>query len=95
MFGMIAATGIRILSTVELTPDKLNVIAISIGVGMIPILSEDFFQFLPSSLAPLLHSGIVLAAITSVLLNLLFVSTSRCSSEGPEPGEPRDKPAAF
>lgn len=74
MFGMIAATGIRILSKVDLTPERLNVIAISVGAGMIPILSEHFFKSLPDSFGPLLHSGIVLAAITSVALNLAFAS---------------------
>lgn len=72
MFGMIAATGIRILSSVELTSQRLNVIAISVGMGMIPVLAPDFFKSLPDSLGPLLHSGILLAAISAVLLNLVF-----------------------
>jgi len=76
MFGMIVATGIRILSQVSLSPANLNVIAVSVGAGMISVFSEDFFKSLPASLAPLLHSGIVLAAISAVLLNLVFAGSA-------------------
>jgi xanthine permease len=46
MFGMVAATGVRILGTVDHSRDRhaLYVIAISIGLGLIPTLSPNFFQ---------------------------------------------------
>ncbi len=74
MFGMVAATGIRILSDVDYKTSRHNlfIVAISIGFGMIPLVAPDFFQHLPKALSPLLHSGILLAAIASVLLNLYF-----------------------
>jgi len=72
MFGMIAATGIRILGSVELTFERLVTIAVSIAVGLIPVLSDRFFQAMPTALAPLLHSGIVLASISAVGLNAFF-----------------------
>jgi len=74
MFGMVAATGIRILSNVDYTTKRQNlfIVAISVGAGMIPLVSDKFFQFMPSALAPLLHSGILLAAIAAFLLNLYY-----------------------
>jgi NCS2 family nucleobase:cation symporter-2 len=74
MFGMVAATGIRILASVDFVRQKANpyVIAISIGVGMIPLVADKFFQFMPKALSPLLHSGILLASISAVALNLYF-----------------------
>jgi NCS2 family nucleobase:cation symporter-2 len=74
MFGMVTATGIKILSTVDLTKNRYNpyIIAISIGMGMIPVASDKFFSKLPHALEPLLHSGILLASITAVLLNAHF-----------------------
>jgi NCS2 family nucleobase:cation symporter-2 len=48
------------------------VIAISIGVGMIPLVADKFFQHMPKALSPLLHSGILLASIAAVVLNLYF-----------------------
>ena len=81
MFGMIAATGIRILGSVELTFERLVTIAVSIAVGLIPVLSDRFFQAMPDALAPLLHSGIVLASISAVGLNAFFAG--RASTDDP------------
>ncbi len=35
-------------------------------------MSPQFFARLPPALTPLLHSGILLAALSAVLLNLIF-----------------------
>ena len=74
MFGMVAATGIKILASLDFVRYKASpyIIAISIGFGMIPLVSDQFFHSLPKALQPLLHSGILLASIAAVLLNLYF-----------------------
>jgi uric acid transporter len=74
MFGMVAATGARILTNVDFktNPHNLFVVAISVGFGMIPLVAPNFFRYTPDALHPLLESGILLAAIVSVLLNLFF-----------------------
>jgi NCS2 family nucleobase:cation symporter-2 len=74
MFGMVAATGIRILAEVDYKSSRHNlfIVAISIGFGMIPLVAPNFFQHTPKALSPLLHSGILLAAVVSVALNLYF-----------------------
>ena len=74
MFGMVAATGARILTGVDFRGNSHNlfVVAVSIGFGMIPLVAPNFFRNLPHALHPLLESGILLAAIVSVLLNAFF-----------------------
>jgi uric acid transporter len=74
MFGMVAATGVRILSGVDYQSSRNNlyVVAISIGFGMIPLVSPTFFAKMPAQLGPILNSGILLTAITAVALNLYF-----------------------
>jgi len=74
MFGMVAATGARILTAVDFKANRYNlfVVAISVGFGMIPLVALNFFRYTPDVLHPLLESGILLAAIVSVLLNLFF-----------------------
>ena len=74
MFGMVAATGARILTRVDFTTHRNNlfVVAISIGFGMIPLVAPNFFRQLPHALHPLLESGILLAAIVAVALNAFF-----------------------
>ncbi len=87
MFGMVTATGIRILAGVDLErrPNNLLIIAVSVSAGMIPIVSQKFFDQMPHALGPLLHSGILLASLTAVLLNLYFNGTRSLASEGFEP----------
>jgi NCS2 family nucleobase:cation symporter-2 len=74
MFGMVAATGARILTSVDFKTNRYNlfVVAISVGFGMIPLVAPNFFRQLPHALHPLLESGILLAAIVSVALNAFF-----------------------
>jgi NCS2 family nucleobase:cation symporter-2 len=74
MFGMLCATGIRILGGVDFQHNRLNlyIVAISIGFGMIPLVADKFFSQMPKALSPLLHSGILLASIAAVALNAFF-----------------------
>jgi uracil-xanthine permease len=74
MFGMVAATGIRILAGVDFKHNRFNamIVAISIGIGMIPLIAPNFKQWMPHGLHPLIESGILLASIAAVALNLFF-----------------------
>ncbi len=74
MFGMVAATGARILTAVDFRTNRYNlfVVAISVGFGMIPLVATNFFKKLPDGLHPLLESGILLAAVVAVALNAFF-----------------------
>jgi NCS2 family nucleobase:cation symporter-2 len=71
MFGMVAATGVRILSGVDFAGKRNNlfIVAISVGLGLIPLAAPKFFQFMPATLEPILKSGIVLTTVAAVLLN--------------------------
>lgn len=73
MFGMVLATGIKVLSRVDFhNRYNLYIVAISLGMGMIPTVAKDFFGQMPAGMAPLLHSGILLASLTAVVLNAFF-----------------------
>ncbi|MBM7060754.1 purine permease [Pseudomonas sp. UL073] len=73
MFGMVASSGIRILQEADIG-DRRNqlLIAVSIGMGMVPVVRPDFFANLPHWLEPITHSGIAMTSIWAVALNLLF-----------------------
>ncbi len=74
MFGMVAATGIRILSNVNFNANRNNlfVVAVSLGFGMIPLIAPNFKQWMPHEIHPLIDSGILLATISAVTLNAFF-----------------------
>ena len=74
MFGMVAATGARILAAVDFKTNRFNlfIVAISVGFGLIPLAAPGFFHNLPKDLQPLLESGILLCTLVAVLLNAFF-----------------------
>jgi NCS2 family nucleobase:cation symporter-2 len=74
MFGMVAANGIRTLSSVDFRarPNDLFIVAVSLASGLIPTLSPSLFQHLPGWISPITHTGIVLGSIVAFLLNLFF-----------------------
>ena len=75
MFGMVAATGIRILAGVDFKHNRFNamIVAISVGIGMIPLIAPNFKQWMPHGVHPLIESGILLSSIGAVLLNLFYI----------------------
>jgi NCS2 family nucleobase:cation symporter-2 len=83
MFGMVAATGIRILANVDFKTNRHNlyIVAIAIGAGMIPLVAPRWSQQMPKALHPLLESGILLTAVAAVLLNLYFNGAKGGASE--------------
>lgn len=74
MFGMVAATGIRILAGVDFAKNRNNlfVVAVSLGFGMIPLIAPNFKQWMPHEIHPLIESGILLASVAAVVLNAFF-----------------------
>ena len=74
MFGMVAATGIRILAGVAFKHNRFNamIVAISVGIGMIPLIAPNFKQWMPHGVHPLIESGILLSSIAAVALNLFY-----------------------
>ena len=74
MFGMVAATCIKILKSVDYAREPHNtlVVAVAIGFGLIPIVSPNFFQVMPAQLKPIFGDGIILSSIAAVALNAVF-----------------------
>ena len=74
MFGMVAATGVRILGAVDFRNNRNNlfIVAIALGAGLIPLVAPDFFKNFYPSLKPILGSGIILTTVVAVLLNAYY-----------------------
>ena len=83
MFGMVAATGIRILQAVDFKDNRRNgfIVAISLGMGMIPLIAPDFKMHMPHAIHPLIDSGILLASLSAVVLNIFFNGAGAASEE--------------
>ncbi|MDQ7096966.1 nucleobase:cation symporter-2 family protein [Desulfosporosinus sp. PR] len=74
MFGIVAANGIKTLSKVdyEKRPNNIFIVAISVALGVIPVVDPNFFKLFPDWSQTILHSGITLGSITAIILNALF-----------------------
>jgi len=74
MFGMVAATGIRILSAVDFKGNRHNlyIVAVSIGAGLIPLVAPRWTQHMAHQLHPLLESSILITSLMAVMLNMFF-----------------------
>ncbi|MER6626214.1 nucleobase:cation symporter-2 family protein, partial [Streptomyces sp. NPDC000931] len=84
LFGSVAASGIKTLAKVDFTNNlNLILVAASVGVAIIPLAYPTFYAFLPESVELIAHSGIIGAAIVSILLNICFNVIGRGPSADP------------
>ena len=74
LFGMVAASGIRTLTKVKFNNTNILVVAVSIGIGLLPTVAPTIFDEFPTWFQIIFHSGISAGAISAILLNLLLNS---------------------
>ena len=73
LFGTVAASGIKTLSRVNFDGNlNMVIVAVSLGMGMIPVAAPDFWHAFPTAVGTVMHSGISAAAVVAVVLNFLF-----------------------
>ncbi len=73
LFGTVAATGIRTLSTVDFERNaNVIIVAVSLALGLIPVASPDFYAAFPPGVQTVLNSGITAGSIAAVALNVVF-----------------------
>jgi NCS2 family nucleobase:cation symporter-2 len=72
LFGMVAASGIRTLSTVRFTHRNVLVVAIAVGIGMLPTVRDGIWADFPDWFVTVFDSGISAGAMAAILLNLMF-----------------------
>ncbi|NYI04156.1 nucleobase:cation symporter-2 family protein [Allostreptomyces psammosilenae] len=73
MFATVTAVGIRTLRTVSFENNSnLLIIAVSIGVGMLPEAAPDIYSNLPREVETIAGSAITSTVIVAFTLNLLF-----------------------
>ena len=72
MFGMVAASGVNLLSDVEWNRRNMVIFAISLSVGLGLQLEPGALQHLPDTLKILMTSGLLPAAVLAIALNLII-----------------------
>ena len=74
MFGMVSATGVKILAQVDFVKNRRNlyIVAVSVGLAMVPVVADGVFDQLPEAVGRFFHSGVLVGTFSAALLNLLF-----------------------
>lgn len=75
LFGMVAASGIRTLAKVKFNNKNVLIVAISVGVALLPTVTPAIYDEFPSWFQLIFDSGISAGAIVAILLNLLLNSS--------------------
>lgn len=76
MFATVTAVGIGTLRKVEFEgTSNLLIVAVAIGVGMLPVVAPDFYHAFPTWVQIIGGSAITSATVAAFLLNLLFNHT--------------------
>ncbi len=75
---MVAASGIRTLSKVKFEGNyNIMVVAVSLGVGLIPLGVSGFYHKFPDWVQIILNSGITAGSLTAIVLNIVLNELSK------------------
>ncbi|MGV8872182.1 MAG: 2-oxo-4-hydroxy-4-carboxy-5-ureidoimidazoline decarboxylase [Rhodococcus sp. (in: high G+C Gram-positive bacteria)] len=95
LFATVAVVGIQTLSKVDFTDHRnLIIVATSLGLAMLVTIQPSVSEGVPDWLAMLFGSGIVLGAVSAIVLNVLFFhigSRGQAVAGGPGKGITLDK----
>ncbi len=80
LFGMVAASGIRTLAKVKFNNKNVLIVALSVGIALLPTVTPTIYDEFPGWFQLIFDSGISAGAIVAILLNLLL-NTSELRAE--------------
>jgi uric acid transporter len=74
MFAMVTAVGIRTLAKVDFERyhNNLLIVAVSLSVGLLPVIAPDFYRHFPANFQTIFGSAITSTVIVVFVLNLVF-----------------------
>lgn len=73
MFGMVAASGMKTLSRVDMNNRNLLIVAVAVGLGLGVTFRPEFLAYLPEGLKMVFSSGISTGTIAALLLNMILL----------------------
>jgi len=85
LFGMVAASGIRTLTKVKFNNKNVLVVALSVGIALLPTVTPTIYDEFPDWFQLIFDSGISAGAIVAILLNLVLNSDEVRATQANEP----------
>ncbi|WP_221625827.1 nucleobase:cation symporter-2 family protein [Rothia nasimurium] len=77
MFGLVAAQGIKTLTTIELGDRELLIVSVAFALGIGVTVRPDMLANLPTALQMILSSGISTGTLAALLLNIILVDRKK------------------
>ena len=88
LFATVGVIGIQTLSRVDFHDERnVIIVAVSVGLALIPVAFPDFYQHFPESFQIIAGSGITIGSFSAIVLNLAFNILGR---REPEPASTAD-----
>lgn len=85
LFGTVAASGVQTLAGAALEKgENALIVAVALGVGLVPIVAPDFYHAFPHDALVVLDSGISTGCVVALLLNLAFNHVTWHRAPAPE-----------
>lgn len=72
MFGTVGASGVKMLSKVEMNNENMLIMAVAIGLGLGVTVQPTLLHFLPSTLQTILNNGLVVGSFSAIILNIVL-----------------------
>lgn len=73
LFATVGVIGIQTLGKVDFSDERnVIIVAVSIGLALVPVAFPNFFQNVPSELQTIVGSGITMGSLSAIILNLVF-----------------------
>ncbi|MBY0788251.1 purine permease [Corynebacterium sp. L28] len=92
LFGMVAASGVRTLSTVRFNSSNILVVAIPLALALLPATTPTLFAQMPSWAQTFLGSGICIGSVAAIVLNLMFNTGTRAPASHKDGTTAHDTP---
>ncbi|MGQ3904751.1 nucleobase:cation symporter-2 family protein [Mixta calida] len=84
MFGMVAVSGIRTLGQVNYRNNNNGmVVALTLGLGLMPVLVPTLFSQFPPAFQLIMHSGITIGTAVAIVANLTLNGLSQPKTASP------------
>jgi NCS2 family nucleobase:cation symporter-2 len=81
LFGMVAASGIRTLASCTLDSRALLMIAVALGIGLLPTVSPEIYAQTPGWFQTIFDSGISSGAIVAIVLHQILCTSTHTPEE--------------
>ena len=81
LFGMVAASGIRTLASCTLDSRALLMIAVALGVGLLPTVNPGIYARTPDWFQTIFDSGISSGAIVAIVLHRILCTSTHTPEE--------------